>query len=73
MIAGSCKIGNRWSLDHMPVVLHARGCRFWFYKADWEEPPHIHVGKTGMEAKCRLDPISLLEWHLVFLPDVGAW
>ncbi len=43
----------------MPVVLRARGYRFWFYEADLDEPPHIHVGKSGKEAKYWLTPIAL--------------
>ena len=43
----------------MPVILRIRGYRFWFYEADLEEPPHIHVGKDGKEAKYWLDPIAL--------------
>jgi hypothetical protein len=42
----------------MPVVLRVKGYRFWFYEADVNEPPHIHVGKAGMEAKYWLNPIS---------------
>jgi len=43
----------------MPVILRVKGYRFWFYKADLNEPPHVHVGKAGMEAKYWLDPVSL--------------
>jgi hypothetical protein len=43
----------------MPVVLRFRGYRFWFYEADLDEPPHIHVGKDGKEAKYWLIPIVL--------------
>lgn len=42
----------------MPVVLRVRGYRFWFYEADLDEPPHIHVGKVGKEAKYWLIPIT---------------
>ncbi len=34
----------------MPVVLRVSGYRFWFYEADLNEPPHVHVGKAGKEA-----------------------
>lgn len=44
----------------MPVVLRIKGYRFWFYEADLNEPPHIHVGKAGMEAKYWLFPVSLV-------------
>lgn len=43
----------------MPVVLRIRGYRFWFYEADLDEPPHVHVGKDGREAKYWLSPIGL--------------
>lgn len=43
----------------MPVILKIRGYRFWFYQADLNEPPHVHVGKQGMEAKYWVDPIGL--------------
>jgi hypothetical protein len=43
----------------MPVVLRIRGYRFWFYEADLAEPPHVHIGKGGKEAKYWLTPIAL--------------
>jgi hypothetical protein len=43
----------------MPVILRIRGYRFWFYSADLSEPPHVHVGKAGSEAKYWLTPIAL--------------
>lgn len=43
----------------MPVVLRIKGYRFWFYAADLDEPPHVHVGKDGKEAKYWLTPIAL--------------
>lgn len=43
----------------MPVVLRIRGYRFWFYSADLDEPPHVHVGKDGMEAKFWLVPVTV--------------
>ncbi|MDZ7292073.1 MAG: DUF4160 domain-containing protein [candidate division KSB1 bacterium] len=43
----------------MPVVLRVRGYKFWFYEADLAEPPHVHVGKNGKEAKYWLIPITL--------------
>ena len=42
----------------MPVILRVKGYRFWFYSADLVEPPHIHVGKAGNEAKYWLAPIA---------------
>ena len=43
----------------MPVILRIRGYRFWFYEADLDEPPHVHVGKAGAEAKFWVDPVAL--------------
>lgn len=43
----------------MPVVLRVRGYRFWFYSADLGEPPHVHVGRGGSEAKFWVNPIAL--------------
>ena len=43
----------------MPVILRIKGYRFWFYEADLDEPPHIHVGRGGREAKYWVDPIAL--------------
>ncbi len=43
----------------MPVVLRIKGYRFWFYSADLSEPPHVHVGKAGNEAKFWIAPIGL--------------
>jgi Domain of unknown function (DUF4160) len=44
----------------MPVVLRIKGYRFWFYEADLNEPPHVHVGKEGREAKYWIDPVALV-------------
>ena len=43
----------------MPVVLRVKGYRFWFYEADLDELPHVHVGKESKEAKYWLNPIAL--------------
>jgi hypothetical protein len=43
----------------MPVVLYARGYRFWFYAVDLDEPAHVHVGKNGKRAKYWLAPVRL--------------
>jgi len=41
----------------MPVVLRVKGYKFWFYEADLDEPPHVHIGKENREAKYWLKPI----------------
>ena len=44
----------------MPVVLRANGYKFFFYEADVaNEPPHVHVGKEGNEAKFWLNPVRV--------------
>lgn len=43
----------------MPVVIRERGYRIWFYSADLDEPPHVHVGSQGYEAKFWMSPIEL--------------
>ena len=40
----------------MPVILRVKGYKFWFYEADRDEPPHVHVGRAGKEAKYWLEP-----------------
>lgn len=49
----------------MPTVLYEKGFRFWFYASDGGEPPHVHVGKGGSEAKWWLSPIRE-EWNAGF-------
>lgn len=43
----------------MPVILRVKGYRFWFYAADLDEPPHVHVGKGNSEAKYWIEPIAV--------------
>ena len=47
----------------MPVILRIKGYRFWFYEADLAEPPHVHVGKAGAEAKFWVDPVAVARLH----------
>jgi hypothetical protein len=35
----------------VPTVLRWNGYRFFFYSADGDEPPHVHVVKDDCEAK----------------------
>lgn len=42
----------------MPTVLRSGPYRFFFYSADCDEPPHIHVERDENEAKFWLDPVS---------------
>jgi hypothetical protein len=43
----------------MPVVLRIKGYKFWFYEADLDEPPHVHIGNEGKEAKYWLKPVKV--------------
>lgn len=43
----------------MPVVLRIKGYKIWFYQADLDEPPHVHVGKGNNEAKYWVNPIAV--------------
>jgi hypothetical protein len=45
--------------SYMPVVLRIKGYKFWFYEADLDEPPHVHVGKAGRTAKFWLKPVGV--------------
>ncbi|MGQ9632020.1 MAG: DUF4160 domain-containing protein [bacterium] len=71
----------------MPVVLRIKGYRFWFYEADLDELPHVHIGKAGKEAKYWIIPVALAksrgfrghELKLTFTPadfcigESGIW
>ncbi len=43
----------------MPVVLRVKGCRFFFFSGEGQEPPHIHVEQAERYAKFWLTPVSL--------------
>ena len=43
----------------MPTVLRVGSYRFFFYSADADEPPHIHVEQGGNAAKFWIDPVRL--------------
>jgi hypothetical protein len=43
----------------MPVILRIRGYRFWFYAADLDEPPHVHVAKESIQAKYWVNPVRV--------------
>ena len=52
----------------MPVVLRVNGYKFWFYMADIVEPPHVHIGNDGNEAKFWLTPIKIArEGRLIYV------
>jgi hypothetical protein len=43
----------------LPTVLRSGPYRLFFYSADCDEPPHVHVEREEFEAKLWLDPIRL--------------
>ncbi len=45
----------------MPTDLRVGSYRPFFYSADAEEPPHIHVERDGKVAKFWIDPIRLVK------------
>lgn len=47
----------------MPTVLRWRGYRFYFFSNERDEPPHIHVDKSGRSAKFWLTPVALAINH----------
>jgi hypothetical protein len=47
----------------LPTVFRSGPYRFFFYSADREEPPHVHVEREGFGAKLWLDPVRLERSH----------
>jgi hypothetical protein len=43
----------------LPTVLRSGPYRFFFYSADGNEPPHIHVERDDSGAKFWLNPVLL--------------
>lgn len=43
----------------MPTVLRVGPYRLFFYSADGNEPPHIHIERDTCIAKLWLDPVRL--------------
>lgn len=41
----------------MPTILRVGAFRFYFYRGESHEPPHIHVDKGSSTAKFWLEPI----------------
>ena len=45
----------------MPTVLRSGPYRFFFYSADRDEPPHVHVERDLCKAKFWLQPVRLAD------------
>ena len=43
----------------MPTVLRFGPYRFYFYSADGDEPPHVHVERDENVGKFWIDPVRL--------------
>ena len=43
----------------MPTVLRSGPYRLFFFSADGDEPPHVHVERDDNTAKFWLDPVRL--------------
>ena len=44
----------------MPTALRVGPYRFFFYSADADEPPHVHVERDDRAAKFWIDPVRLV-------------
>ncbi len=42
----------------MPTVLRVGSYRFFFYSADGQEPPHVHIARDRATAKFWLEPVA---------------
>jgi hypothetical protein len=47
----------------LPTVLRQDGYRFYFYSHEPNEPPHVHVDKSGASAKVWLEPVAFARNH----------
>jgi len=52
-------LGAPCILRALPTILRSGPYRFYFYSADREEPPHVHVEREASGAKFWLDPVRL--------------
>jgi hypothetical protein len=46
-------------MDTLPTVLRTGPYRLFFYSADRDEPPHVHVEREEEKAKFWLEPVRL--------------
>jgi hypothetical protein len=49
----------------VPTILREKGYRVGFYSSEPDEPAHVHVYKSGNEAKFWLSPVQL-SWNKGF-------
>jgi hypothetical protein len=43
----------------VPTVLRVRGYRFYFYSHEPNEPPHVHIDRSGASVKIWLNPVVI--------------
>jgi hypothetical protein len=41
------------------TVLRVKGYRFYFYSHEPNEPPHIHIDRSGASVKIWLEPVTV--------------
>ena len=56
----------------MPTVFRWKGYRFFWYRADGGEPPHVHIWKDGKECKIWLESSELAYNHGHAAADIRA-
>jgi len=56
----------------MPTVLRIKGCRFYFYSHEPNEPPHVHIDKAGATMKVWLEDIDIAASRGFRLKDRNA-
>ena len=47
------------TLDMLPTVFWSGPYRFFFYSADRDEPPHVHIEREKSGAKFWLNPVRI--------------
>src|SRR5208337_5142762 len=57
--------------DTFPPILRAGPCRLFFYSADRDEPPHVHVEREEGKAKFWLEPARLENSRGSGRPETG--
>jgi len=55
----------------MPTVLRSGPYRYFFYSADLDEPPHVHVERDNCEVKFWLEPVRLAGSHGFPAPELN--
>src|SRR5260221_3938 len=59
VLQGGGLLSHQCTLETLPTVLRSGPYRLFFYSADRDEPPHVHVEREEAEAKFWLVPVRL--------------